>query len=142
MAYASGRWPKGKTFFFNNTCQECSGEHDYGVMVFPIFSTAQAQRLAASLLCMRCNRRRVDANFPRCFPVITLPPLLTSVSIHRFEIKDDAPRLRSINRDPFAGWACIRLDRLMSGYRFIKLFDAKGNETQGCLLVSIIKQFQ
>jgi hypothetical protein len=42
-------------------------------------------------------------------------------------------------RNDLAAWACIRLDRLQTGYRFIKLFDAKGIATNGILLVRIEK---
>jgi len=38
-----------------------------------------------------------------------------------------------------AAWACIRLDRLQQGYRFVPLFDAKGASTNGLLLVRIEK---
>jgi phosphatidylinositol phospholipase C delta len=61
------------------------------------------------------------------------------IFLYRFKVEDDAPRLVSINRDPFAAWACVRLDRLQTGYRFIHLFDANGNPTEGRLLVRIIK---
>lgn len=39
--------------------------------------------------------------------------------------------------DTLAGWACIRLDRLQRGYRFVHLFDAKGTQTQGVILVRV-----
>jgi hypothetical protein len=38
-----------------------------------------------------------------------------------------------------AAWACIRLDRLQQGYRFIRLLDAKGLASVGLLLVKIEK---
>lgn len=44
-----------------------------------------------------------------------------------------------LGKDKLAAWACIRLDRLASGYRFLKLFDAKGTLTDGFLLVKIEK---
>lgn len=53
----------------------------------------------------------------------------------RFLIKDD-----EIGRDSLAAWACIRLDRLRSGYRFIKLLDSEGVESKGVLLVKIEKK--
>lgn len=40
-------------------------------------------------------------------------------------------------KDTLAAWACIRLDRLQQGYRFIKLLDAKGMPTDGVLLVKV-----
>ncbi|KAI9874385.1 MAG: hypothetical protein M1830_009802 [Pleopsidium flavum] len=57
----------------------------------------------------------------------TMLPLL--IKIH-----DD-----EIGKDDLAAWACIRLDRLQEGYRFVHLLDAKGEETHGVLLVKIIK---
>lgn len=44
-----------------------------------------------------------------------------------------------ITKDDLVAWACIRLDRLQQGYRFIHLFDVKGNVTPGMLLVKIEK---
>jgi hypothetical protein len=42
-------------------------------------------------------------------------------------------------RDPMSSWACIRLDRLQTGLRFIHLLDAKGVPSKGVLLVRIFK---
>lgn len=39
--------------------------------------------------------------------------------------------------DTLAAWACIRLDRLQRGYRFVHLFDAKGIQTKGVILAKI-----
>jgi hypothetical protein len=36
--------------------------------------------------------------------------------------------------DPLAAWACIRLDRLQPGYRFIHFFNEKGVQTKGVIL--------
>jgi len=41
--------------------------------------------------------------------------------------------------DTLAAWACIRLDRLQPGYRFVHLIDNKGVATAGILLVKIEK---
>ncbi len=38
-----------------------------------------------------------------------------------------------------AGWACIRLDRLRQGYRFVNLNDVQGRPTEGKLLVKVEK---
>ncbi|KAI1750252.1 PLC-like phosphodiesterase [Xylaria castorea] len=56
-------------------------------------------------------------------------PELTFV---RFLVKDD-----EIGHDDLAAWACIRLDRLRSGYRFVKLLTAKGRVSPGVLLVKV-----
>jgi len=52
----------------------------------------------------------------------------------RFKIQDD-----EIGKDDLAAWACIRLDRLRSGFRFVHLLDAAGAESKGVLLVRIEK---
>ncbi|KAK8097557.1 1-phosphatidylinositol 4 5-bisphosphate phosphodiesterase 1 [Apiospora kogelbergensis] len=50
----------------------------------------------------------------------------------RFMVKDD-----EIGHDDLAAWACIRLDRLRRGYRFIKLMDKNGMASKGAILVKI-----
>lgn len=60
-------------------------------------------------------------------------PELTFV---RFLIKDD-----EIGHDDLAAWACIRLDRLRSGYRFIKFMNKHGMASEGVVLVKIEKRF-
>ena len=52
----------------------------------------------------------------------------------RFKIQDD-----EIGKDDLAAWACIRLDRLRSGYRIVRLLDANSTASQGILLVKIEK---
>jgi phosphatidylinositol phospholipase C, delta len=52
----------------------------------------------------------------------------------RFKIMDD-----EIGKDDMAAWACLRLDRLRTGYRFIHVLDFKGAQTGGVLLVHISK---
>jgi len=49
---------------------------------------------------------------------------------------------KSLGIDQLVAWACIRLDRLRRGYRFIHLFNAKGVQTKGVLLVNIDFQWQ
>jgi hypothetical protein len=55
--------------------------------------------------------------------------------IHRLKVKND-----EFGPDRLAAWSCIRLDRLQQGYRFIRLFNAKGENTDGFLLVKISKK--
>lgn len=44
---------------------------------------------------------------------------------------------------PTQAWACIRLDRLRSGYRFIQLLDIKGHPIpSGRLFVKIAKELR
>ena len=52
----------------------------------------------------------------------------------RFKIQDD-----EFGKDDLAAWACIRLDRLRDGYRFVRLLDANGDRSRGILLVKITK---
>ncbi|GAP88433.1 putative phospholipase c [Rosellinia necatrix] len=52
----------------------------------------------------------------------------------RFLVKDD-----EIGHDDLAAWACIRLDRLRPGYRFVHLLNAKGMVSSGVLLVKVEK---
>lgn len=52
----------------------------------------------------------------------------------RFKVLDD-----EIGTDDLAAWACIRLDRLKCGYRFIRLLDAGGELSGGMLLVKVKK---
>lgn len=55
----------------------------------------------------------------------------------RFKIEDEG-----LVKDRLAAWACIRLDRLQPGYRFIDLKDAHGRPSAGKLLVNIEKKFR
>lgn len=61
---------------------------------------------------------------------------LTRSLSSRFKIKDD-----EIGRDPLAAWACIRLNRLRTGYRLVHLHDCAGEKTGGVLLVKIVKEY-
>lgn len=56
-------------------------------------------------------------------------------SASRFKIKDD-----EIGRDSLAAWACIRLDRLREGYRFVHLYDCAGGKKGAVLLVRVTKR--
>ena len=53
---------------------------------------------------------------------------------NRFKIQHD-----KIGQDDLAAWACFRLDRLRTGYRFVHLLDGAGLESKGMLLVHIDK---
>lgn len=53
----------------------------------------------------------------------------------RLRLKDD----RSLASDPTIAWACIRLDRLQTGYRLLHLIDPEGVPSKGFLLVHITK---
>lgn len=45
-----------------------------------------------------------------------------------------------IGRDRPMAWACIRLDRLRSGYRYIRLMDKDGLASRGIILVRVEKR--
>ena len=61
--------------------------------------------------------------------------LVEQLTFLRFTVRDN-----EIGRDELAAWACVRLDRLGSGYRFVHLLDAKGKVTDGLVLLKVDKQ--
>ncbi|KAL8798563.1 MAG: hypothetical protein Q9182_006560 [Xanthomendoza sp. 2 TL-2023] len=65
---------------------------------------------------------------------LDVPGVAEELSFVRFKIQDD-----EIGKDDLAAWACIRLDRLKEGYRFVQLLNASGNMSRGMLLVKISK---
>jgi len=64
-----------------------------------------------------------------------IPGVVPELSFVRFLIRDD-----EIGRDTLAAWACVRLDRLRDGYRFVHLVNAEGMETEGAVLVKVSKK--
>ncbi|KAG8732088.1 hypothetical protein FRC12_019436 [Ceratobasidium sp. 428] len=68
--------------------------------------------------------------------VLKAAGIVPGASFVRFLVKDD-----EFGTDDLAAWACVRLDRLQEGYRFIRLFDLHGQlSDNGCLLVKIKKE--
>ncbi|CZS92979.1 related to 1-phosphatidylinositol-4,5-bisphosphate phosphodiesterase [Rhynchosporium graminicola] len=65
----------------------------------------------------------------------TIRKVVEELSFVRFKIED-----ARYAKDDLAAWACIRLDRLQQGYRFVYLLDAKGQATPGLLLMKIEKK--
>ncbi|KAI1823667.1 PLC-like phosphodiesterase [Xylaria intraflava] len=63
------------------------------------------------------------------------------LSFVRFRVEHEQFMLKPLSEN-FAGWACIRLDRLANGYRLIPLLDSDGNATQGILLVKVLKNYR
>jgi phosphatidylinositol phospholipase C, delta len=63
--------------------------------------------------------------------------VVEQLSFVRFKI-EDAQAIPGVPSQ-LSSWACIRLDRLRTGYRFIHLLDPKGNMTKGELLVRVDK---
>jgi phosphatidylinositol phospholipase C delta len=64
-----------------------------------------------------------------------IPCLVEELTFVRFTVRDD-----EIGKDDLAAWACVRLDRLGEGYRFIHLIDLNGKLTEGAVLVKIEKK--
>ncbi|CAE6390504.1 unnamed protein product [Rhizoctonia solani] len=68
--------------------------------------------------------------------VLKASNVVPGASFVRFLLKDE-----EFGSDDLAGWACVRLDRLQPGYRFIRLYDLHGRLTEnGCLFVKIQKE--
>jgi len=65
-----------------------------------------------------------------------VPDVLEQLSFLRIKVKDD----KMMGRDDLCAWACIRLDRLKAGYRFLHLLDVEGEPTEAVLLVKIEKE--
>lgn len=65
----------------------------------------------------------------------TIPGLMDELTFVRFTVRDN-----EIGRDDLAAWACVRLDRLGEGYRFIHLMDSNAKLTNGVILVKIEKK--
>jgi hypothetical protein len=61
--------------------------------------------------------------------------VVDELSFLRFKIMDD-----ELGKDDMAGWACVRLHRLQSGWRLLRICDALGRETAGALLLKIAKE--
>lgn len=61
--------------------------------------------------------------------------LVEDLTFLRFTVRDN-----EIGKDDLAAWACVRLDRLGLGYRFIHLLDAEGKLTEGAVLVKVEKE--
>lgn len=61
--------------------------------------------------------------------------IVDELTFARFTVRND-----EIGRDELVAWACVRLDRLGEGYRFVHLLDAEGVETEGLLLIRVSKK--
>ncbi|KAI2628506.1 PLC-like phosphodiesterase [Hypoxylon sp. NC1633] len=83
------------------------------------------------------TQRGVDPDFKSEALAVAkgVPGVVPELAFVRFVVKDD-----EIGRDDLAAWACVRLDRLRTGYRFVHLLDRQGRESQGALLVRIDKK--
>ena len=82
------------------------------------------------------SQRGVDPDFggeALSFPSVT--GVVPELAFVRFLVKDD-----EIGRDDLAAWACVRLDRLRSGWRFVHLLNQEGSVSSGALLVFVEKR--
>ncbi|KAL2126846.1 hypothetical protein VTI74DRAFT_133 [Chaetomium olivicolor] len=61
-----------------------------------------------------------------------IPGVVPELSFVRFVVRDD-----EVGRDSLAAWACVRVDRLRQGYRFVHLVDAQGVESEGAVLMKV-----
>ncbi|KAL2255678.1 hypothetical protein VTK26DRAFT_2902 [Humicola hyalothermophila] len=64
-----------------------------------------------------------------------VPGVVPELSFVRFLVYDD-----EFGRDSLAAWACVRVDRLREGIRWVHLLDAEGVETEGAILVKVGKR--
>ncbi|KAK1835248.1 PLC-like phosphodiesterase [Podospora conica] len=82
------------------------------------------------------SRKGCDPDFGRQeLKFERIPGVVPELSFVRFLVRDD-----SIGRDQLAAWACVRVDRLRQGYRFLHLMDAEGMETEAVVLVRVSKK--
>lgn len=105
------------------------------------FSHTHAREPPASM----CDSRRECQTSPvqqqpqsrrTSFPRLPHRPRTDIVFPCRFKVEDEA----RIGPDELLSWACIRLDRLRPGYRYVRLMDKKGRPIKdGKLLVRIHK---
>lgn len=84
------------------------------------------------------TRRGRDPDFgpagePLAFRAV--PGVVEELSFVRLTVRDD-----ELGRDELSCWACVRLDRLRDGYRFVHMLDRKGRQTEGVLLVKVEKR--
>ncbi|KAI0026210.1 PLC-like phosphodiesterase [Xylariomycetidae sp. FL0641] len=63
-----------------------------------------------------------------------VPGVVPELAFVRFLVYDD-----EFGKDDLAAWACVRLDRLRGGYRFVHLLDGRGGVCGGVVLVKVEK---
>lgn len=82
------------------------------------------------------SQRDVDPDFGgEVLSFAGVAGVVPELAFVRFLVKDD-----EIGRDDLAAWACVRLDRLRSGWRFVHLLDQEGSVSGGALLVFVEKR--
>ena len=58
------------------------------------------------------------------------------LSFVRFKLEDD----NTLKKDEMLAWRAVRLDRLYTGYRFIRLYKADGEKDGGLLLIHVTRE--
>lgn len=82
------------------------------------------------------SQRGVDPDFGgEALAFAGVARVVPALAFVRFLVKDD-----EIGRDDLAAWACVRLDRLRSGWRLVHLLDRQGRVSGGALLVKVDKR--
>ncbi|KAK7753568.1 hypothetical protein SLS62_004426 [Diatrype stigma] len=82
------------------------------------------------------SQRGVDPDFGgETLAFAGVARVVPALAFVRFLVKDD-----EIGRDDLAAWACVRLDRLRSGWRLVHLLDKRGRVSGGALLVRVDKR--
>ncbi|KAL7275299.1 hypothetical protein RUND412_001759 [Rhizina undulata] len=79
-------------------------------------------------------KRNIECVWNETIEFKGVPNVVEMLSFLRIKIHDE-----EIGHDDLAAWACIRLDRLQEGYRFVNLFNKHGEQTEGVILVKIEK---
>ena len=109
-----------------------------GILVYRQPSQALPSRFRSRCVPSTGDQRRL-ADRRLLFPFLfwwELCPVDVPAWCCRIKLQGD----RRMGKDELAAWACIRLDRLRRGLRFVHLFDAHGVESRGVLLVRIFKR--
>ena len=84
------------------------------------------------------ERSGVHPNFSaQCLEFKNVPGINEALSFVRFTVRDD-----ELGKDDMSAWACVRLDRIQQGYRFVHLFDTLGQMTDAVILVKILKRLK
>lgn len=83
----------------------------------------------------KSHRGGADVDFGReALSFNGIKDVVEELTFLRFKVCDD-----EIGKDHLAAWACVRLDRLASGYRFIHLWDSESQFSKGVILVKVDK---
>ncbi|KAM0228346.1 hypothetical protein ACHAPO_010787 [Fusarium lateritium] len=80
-----------------------------------------------------CKSKGTSPNFnEETIEFLNVDGVVPELSFLSFRVMNDVP-----GPDVMAAWACVRLDRLRLGYRFLRLLDKDGMPSKGILLVKV-----